>query len=400
MKLAFISYWSCPLERLGVLNAGGMNVYVYNLAISLGKLGHRIDIFTKTHNTKEQKILQLNQNICLIHLPVTYKDPYLDVNPYANNLTQYIRSNNLHYDVLHSHYFYSALIAKVLSQKLMIPSIVTFHTTSAVKFIYGGIKDKKREKRELVIVRESNAIIASTELEKHDLMKYYYGDSKKIFVISPGVNHKVFKYHAKLSSRKKLQLPQSKKIILFVGRIDPIKGIDLLIKAVSDLTKKFPDFENKFRVYIIGGDIKNRNFWHNHEVVKIKKLISSRKLDCCVKFLGSKAHHLLPYYYSAADIVVMPSFHESFGLVVLEAMACRSAVIASKVGGLKYLIKDGFNGRLFENGNIVQFARIIWTLINDVKSRSLLGENAFKTSQKYCWNIQTQKILDIYKKMM
>ena len=108
MKLAFISYWSCHLERLGVLNAGGMNVYVYNLAISLGKLGHRIDIFTKTHNTKEQKILQLNQNICLIHLPVTYKDPYLDVNPYANNLTQYIRSNNLHYDVLHSHYFYSA----------------------------------------------------------------------------------------------------------------------------------------------------------------------------------------------------------------------------------------------------------------------------------------------------
>lgn len=400
MKLAFISYWSCPLERLGVLNAGGMNVYVYNLAISLGKLGHKIDIFTKTHNTKEQKILQLNQNIRLIHLPATYKDPYLDITPYANNLTEYIQSNNLHYDVLHSHYFYSALIAKVLSQKLKIPSLATFHTTAAVKYAYGGIKDKKREKWETAIVRDSDTIIASTELEKNDLVKYYYADSKKIFVISPGVNHKIFKYHSRITSRNKLQLPLSKKIILFVGRIDPIKGIDLLIKAVSDLTQKYPDFENKFRVLIIGGDIKSRNFWNNQEVIKIKNLISSRKLDCCVKFLGSKAHHLLPYYYCAADIVVMPSYHESFGFVVLEAMACRSAVIASKVGGLKYLIKDGFNGRLFENGNIVQFARIIWTLINDGKSRSLLGKNALNTSQKYCWSMQTQKILGIYKKII
>lgn len=400
MKIAFISYWSCPLERLGVLNAGGMNVYVYNLAISLGKLGHKIDIFTKTHNTKEQKILQLNQNIRLIHLPVTHKDPYLDIKPYANNLTKYIQGNKLHYDILHSHYFYSALIAKVLSQKLKIPSLVTFHTTAAVKYAYGGSKDKKREKWETAIVRDSDAIIASTELEKHDLLKYYYADPKKIFVISPGVNHKIFKYHSKIASRNKLQLPLSKKIILFVGRIDPIKGIDLLIKAVSDLTQKYPDFENKFRVLIIGGDIKSRNFWNNQEVIKIKNLISSRKLDCCVKFLGSKAHHLLPYYYSAADIVVMPSYHESFGFVVLEAMACRSAVIASKVGGLKYLIKDGFNGRLFENGNIVQFARIIWTLINDGKSRSLLGKNALSTSQKYCWSMQTQKILGTYNKII
>ena len=400
MKLAFISYWSCPLQRLGVLNAGGMNVYVYNLAVSLGKLGHKIDIYTKTHNTKEQKILELNQNIRLIHLPVTYKDPYLDINPYANNLTKYIQSNNLHYDVLHAHYFYSALIAKVLSDKLKLPTLVTFHTTAAVKYVYGGSKDKKREKWETAIVRDSNAIIASTELEKHDIMKYYYGDPEKIFVISPGVNHKVFKYHPQLPSRKKLQLPQSKKIILFVGRIDPIKGIDLLIKAVSDLTKKYPDFENKFRVLLIGGDLKSRNFWRNTEVIKIKKLISSRKLDCCVKFLGSKAHNLLPNYYCASDVVVMPSLYESFGLVVLEAMACGSTVIASRVGGLKYLIKDGFNGRLFENGNISQFAKILWELVNDERSQSSLGKNAVLTSQKYCWSDQAQKILGVYKKMI
>ena len=400
MNIAFISYWSCPLERLGVLNAGGMNVYVYNLAVSLGKLGHKIDIFTKTHNSKEEKILQLNYHIRLIHLPVTHKDPYLDVNPYAENLTKYIQSNNLHYDIIHSHYFYSALIAEVLSQKLKVPSLVTFHTTAAVKYAYGGIKDKKREKWETAIVRESDAVIASTELEKHDLLKYYCADPKKIFVIRPGVNHKIFKYHSKISSRNKLQLPLDKKIILFVGRIDPIKGIDLLIKAVSDLTKKYPDFENKFRVLLIGGDIKNRNFWKNQEVMKIKNLISRKELDCCVKFLGSKAHNLLPYYYCAADIVVMPSFHESFGFVVLEAMACRSAVVASKVGGLKYLIKDGINGRLFENGNIGQFAKIIWALINDDKSRSLLGENAYNTSQKYCWSMQTQKIMGVYNKMV
>lgn len=396
MKIAFISYWSCPLERLGVLNAGGMNVYVYNLAVSLGKLGHNIDIFTKTHNTKEQKIIQLNQNIRLIHLPVTYKDPYLDTNPYANNLTKYIQSNNLHYDILHAHYFYSALIAKVLSLKLRIPSLVTFHTTAAVKYVYGGIKDVKRERVEKEIIANMQGVIVSTNLEKKEMVKYYQADPKKIFILNPGVDHALFKKHDKKRARIKLKLPLTKKIILFVGRIDPIKGITLLIEAIDNLTKLYPSFMNKFRVLLIGGDIKNRIFWHLPEVKKISEMISTKNIDCCVKFIGSKPHYILPYYYSASDIVVMPSAYESFGFVVLEAMACKSAVVASKVGGLKYLIQDRINGRLFKNGDREELSKIIWDLVNNPKTQKVLGEKAHTTSQDYCWERQAGKALKIY----
>lgn len=396
MKIAFISYWSCPLERLGVLNAGGMNVYVYNLAVHLGKLGHQIDIFTRTHNTKEQKVLELSPNVRLIHLPSAFKDPYLDIKPYADKLSKYIQYYHLHYDILHAHYFHSASIAKVLSRQLRIPALVTFHTTAAVKYAYGGIKDVKREKVEKEIIANTQGIIVSTNLEKKDLVKYYQADPHKIFILNPGVDHLLFKHHDREKARIKLKLPLTKKIILFVGRIDPIKGITLLIEAIDNLTKLYPSFMNKFRVLLIGGDIKNRIFWHLSEVKKISEMISTKNIDCCVKFIGSKPHHILPFYYCASDIVVMPSAYESFGLVVLEAMACQSAVIASKVGGLKYLIKDNKNGRLFKNGDKEDLGKIIWEVVNNPSQQKKIGAAAYATSQKYCWSKQAGKAIKIY----
>jgi len=400
MNIAVISYWSCPLTRLGVLTEGGMNVYVLNLANSLGKLGARVDIFTRTHKENDEKIIAIHPNVRIIHLASLTYDLPSDAQIFTGKLMAFLTQNNLSYDMIHSHYFYSGKVALELKKLLNLPIVHTFHTLGTIKARLAGINDQKRIKIEKAIVKEVSGIIASTELEKQELRQKYETAANKVFVVSPGVNHHLFKKHKLQYARAKLSLPQTYKIILFVGRIDPIKGINFLISALCLLRERYPSLRNKLRVVLIGGDIESRHFWENREVQKIIKYIEKNKLQCCVKFIGSQPHSLLPLYYSAADLVAMPSIYESFGFVLLEAMASGATVLASKAGGLKYLIKDKINGRLFENGNVDQLCKLTYELLNDKTQRVRLGKNAAISSQQFCWDKQAKKFITVYKKYL
>ncbi|MBI3379741.1 glycosyltransferase [Candidatus Gottesmanbacteria bacterium] len=400
MNIAFISYWSCPLTRLGVLSSGGMNVYVLNLANNLGTLGHTVDIYTHSHHENDEKILQIHKNVRIIHFSVHTIDHYQGVESFANKMLDFMGKNSLQYDLLHSHYFYSSLVGQIIKKSLHIPLFTTFHALGITKELYGGISDKLRIQSEKNIVNFSDGIISSVELEKKELVDKYKADAQKIFVVAPGVNHHVFKKIDRKKARMKIGITSDEKIILFVGRIDPIKGISILINAVSKLSKKFTDFKDNFKVLLIGGDIESRTFWRNPEVIKIQTLIERLDLACCIKFIGNRPHNVLPYYYSASDIVIMPSRYESFGLVVLEAMASGTAVIASKVGGLSYLIKDKVSGRFFRSGDVENLGEVIWELLNDDKQRDNLGKKAIIESQKYCWDLQAEKIIGFYKKYL
>ncbi len=394
MNIAFISYWSCPLTKVGVLASGGMNIYILNLANNLGDLGHKVDIFVRVHRQKDEKILQTHKNVRIIHLG---KVRIEEINPFTKKITEFIKRNKFKYDVLHAHYFYSGLIGIRLRKTLSIPMLVTFHSLGKTKELYAGIHDKFRLKSEENIVKLADGIIASTELEKSDLRESFKAEKDKIFVVSPGVNHHLFRPRNKVLSRLKFHLPHKPKIILFVGRIDPIKGITFLIEAIIKLTRQYKTFEKNYRVLLIGGDISSSIFWQNREVKKIKQMILTKDLECCIKFIGSRPHYLLPYYYSAADILVAPSLYESFGLVVSEAMASGTCVLVSRVGGLKYLVTDRVNGRFFENGNVRDLSATLWELLNDKRQRDELGRYAVLASQKYCWDIQAQKIIEVYR---
>lgn len=389
-----VSYWSCPLTRLGVLKAGGMNVYILNLAHHLGKLGHKIDIYTRSHKDRDEYLIKMHKNIRIIHLSAS------DLDSYTERILQYMKDNSHSYDLIHSHYYYSGMIGCKLKKEISIPLVMTFHTMGIMKKLYLGVDDRKRINYEREITKCVNGIIASTDLEETDLNKYYHVQKNKIFVVSPGVNHHIFKKYDQSYSRKKLSLEQGKRIILFIGRIDPVKRINLLIEAVAKLAKAHPSFENKFYVLLIGGDIASRGFWQDKEVKKIKYLIAKRNLECCVKFIGSQPHNMLPFYYSAADVVVMPSVYESFGFVVLEALACGSTVLASRVGGMTYLIRDKLNGRYFESDDYDSLSNILWELLNDRKQRTFLGKNAVESAKTYCWEKQTDKILTVYKQLL
>jgi D-inositol-3-phosphate glycosyltransferase len=400
MKIAFISYWSCPLERLGVLASGGMNVYVLNLAIELGKKGHKVDIFTRTHGKSHQTAVSVGKNVRIIHLPSGGNDHYKNSGSFADDIVSFINKNGISYEIIHAHYYYSGIIAAIVKNRLNIPFVMTFHTLGLMKMKYARITDQKRIKAEKTITKECDFIISSTEFERRDLENSYSANRTKIAVISPGVNHNIFKPYDSAKSRLKLDLPADKKIILFVGRIDPVKGLEFLIEAIYKLTQTYPGFQNNYQVLLIGGDIKDKEFWKNREVKKIKKLIYRKNLDCCIKFLGSKPQYILPYYYSAADVVVMPSVYESFGLVVLEAMASGSAILASEVGGLKYLISDGKNGRLFESGSPQSLGDVMLQMLNDRNDSGKLRKNAVLSSYNFCWNIQADLILKLYNKAL
>lgn len=394
MRIAFISYWSCPLTKVGVLSAGGMSVYIMNLTRELVKSGHKIDIYTRVHKENDESVISRKDKIRIMHLKASNPEQY------AIRLMKYINDNSLSYDIIHCHYYLSGPIGCNIQNKMNIPCVITFHTLGIMKKIHAQMYDKKRIRIEKSTVNCVRGVISSTSLEKSELIKYYNADSSKITVIPPGVNHKIFRKYPEISSRLKLRLPNDKKIILFIGRIDPIKRINLLIEALGKLTGNHPGFENKFMVLLIGGDIASRSFWQNPEVKKIKTLIVKKNLECCIKFIGSQPHHMLPYYYCASDVVVMPSIYESFGLVVLEAMSSGRAVIASKVGGMAFLIKDRVNGRHFESENINELSDIVWELLNDPKQRQKLGDEAYKTAGKLSWERQAKETLSLYRKLV
>ena len=390
MQIAFISYWSCPRARLGVLTAGGMNVYTLNLSYELGKRGHRVDIFTREHHGHKSGIINLKRNVRLIHLKAIGDDDYRKSRQFGRNLSGFIKNNSGKYDIFHAHYYYSALSGIEVVKHVQAPLAVTFHTLGEMKKIYANIIDKPRIETEQRIVGKADVLIASTELEKDELIRYYQGLPEKIHVVSPGVDHRLFRPKNKTLSRRKLSLPPNKKIILFVGRIDPVKGINLLIDAVGGM---------KAQVLLIGGDIESRRFWQNREVKRIKENIESKKLESRIKFLGSKAHRLLPWFYSAADLVVLPSVYESFGFVILEAMACAAPVVVSRSGGVKYLIEDGKTGVFFESGNPADLAEKLKKLIRSEKQAVQMGIRAYLESQKYCWDKQAVKMVEVYRKI-
>lgn len=372
MNIALISSWICPLSRIGIGRGGGMSIYIREMTRSLGVKGASVDIFTGSHG--KANILKISNNIRIIHLKHSRVHPAL----FTENLSNFIKKNPRKYDIVYSHYFTSGLVGLEIKRAHNLPLIQTFHTLAKIKEQYAGIPDEKRAQFEKSIIDNADKIIVSTEQEKKDVIRFYEGNKHSIVVIAPGVDHRVFMKRDKQKARTKLQLPEDRKLILFIGRIDEIKGINILCSAIKELNKKFSGFSTMARTIIIGGDEKK-----------------GKREDSGIQMVGSKSHSELRYYYNAADLIVVPSYHETFGLVALEAMSSQSAVIGSDTGGIKTLITDKVNGRLFPKGNATALAAVIWELLNDEKERERLGRNALLKSYFYDWADSADAVLKI-----
>jgi len=341
LKIAMLSAHSCPVGDLGAKDTGGMSVYIRELARELGKIGHNVDVYTRIHDPADQLTESMGQNARLVHLKagreatIQKMDVYYYLPEFTYNLEKFWRENGLAYDIVFSHYWLSALVGKYLQRKWRIPYIAMYHTLGAVKNAIGIGKGEPalRINSEEATIRDCRRIIVATEKEKRDITFYYDALPEKIGIVPCGVNMELFKPYDKTAARQKLGL-SDEKIMLFVGRIDPLKGIDRLLEAVPLLGN-----HSGLRLIVIGGDTGSRE-----ELDKLQRLTGELGIGDRVTFQGLIKQESLPYFYSAADVCVVPSYYESFGLVPLEALACGTPVVATDVGDLKHIVRQGETG--------------------------------------------------------
>jgi len=390
-----LSIHSCPLGKVGGENTGGMSVYIRELAHELGRRGHLVDVYTRIHEPAHDEIAEIGQNVRLIHLKAGEKEIeklaiYYYLDDFAHNLENFRKQNGPRYDLIHSHYWLSGLTGKRLQQWWGIPHVMGFHTLGAVKNAI-GIGEGEPDLRitaEKELVRDCHRIIAPTMKGKKDLIDYYDASPETISVIPCGVNLDLFRPIGRETARCYLGLKEER-IILFVGRIIPLKGIDNLLKAMTYLERK-----EGIKLVVIGGDEHCQT-----EVERLKDLSRSLKIQESVIFLGLVKQEILPFFYSAANLCVVPSYYESFGLVVLESLACGTPVVATRVGGAESVIRHGETGYVVRNNDSCHLADKIALFLSASNGDTDVG-TVRASVVNYSWSNITEAILAEYRSVL
>jgi D-inositol-3-phosphate glycosyltransferase len=351
-RVAMLCIHSSPDSELGRRNAGGMSVYVQALAQHLGAGGHHIDIFTCEPGAASGHLLSSNVRLIRLQLPkaaTLTKNQLPDhVDHIFKLLEVYRRDQRVDYDIIHSHYWISGQVGAIAQREWNCPHIIMFHTLGFMKNVLadGENEPPRRIHHERQLMQSVQRIIVPTPSERDNMIKHYAAGAERIRVIPCGVDLERFQPMDRMQARQQLNLPPSADIILFVGRFAPLKGLDRLVKVVARLKDRHP-----LRLVIVGGEGPE-----DDSTRQLNQLVQSLDLQTRVRLEGPIEHGILPRYYSAADALVMPSQYESFGLVVLEAMACGTPVLASPVGAALEVIRRGGNGMFFKSTATVDLA--------------------------------------------
>lgn len=406
-RVATLSVHTCPLALLGGKKTGGMNVYVRDAARELGRQGVQVDVFTRSQDDCQPRIKHdLGNGGRVIHIPAGPEKPIpvADISRYLDEFTQgvvqFAQAEGNHYDIIHSHYWLSGLVAEQLQAiwGRQVPIVHMFHTLGHMKNRI-ALNEQERAPQaridgEKQVIRAANRIIAATPAELAQLNWLYGARMDKVVIIPPGVDLERFHPIPKAEAKAQLGIPHNHRIILFAGRIEPLKGIDTLLQAMALIQKRQPAALDNLCVAIIGGDP-----WADDpddEMARLQALRRELGIHDLVTFLGSKDQDSLPNYYAAAEMVVMPSHYESFGLVALEAMAMGTPVIASEVGGLAFVVRDGETGFHVPSRDPEALAEKIYALLSDQDCWLRLGHQAYYHARQYTWPIIVQRIVRMY----
>jgi len=404
-SIAVLSVHSCPLAALGGKETGGMNVYVREVSREMGRLGMRVDVFTRSQNPNISRIVRLGRNARVIHLKAGPEEPipkpiiFKHLLEFTDGVKEFASAGKISYDLVHSHYWLSGWVGGQLKQEWAVPLVHMFHTLGTLKNAANrkkiGKEPKERLSAEGQIMGFADGLVAPTPWEKEQMIVHHRARPAKIKVIPCGVDLKLFKPIPPLRAKRFLGLSE-RKFILFVGRIDAIKGIDVLIRAIHHLTCKPSDSHQDLGLIIIGGERDLDPQTESQEEQRLRRMVAQMRLQDRVAFWGSQRQDLLPYFYSAAEALVLPSRYESFGMVALEAMACGTPVIASRVGGLQYTVEDGRTGFLIPEGEWRLLADRICEVVENPPLRGRLVAAAKKKVKQFGWPTITKKVLSLY----
>jgi D-inositol-3-phosphate glycosyltransferase len=411
MNIAMISYHTCPLATLGGKDTGGMNVYVRDLTRELGRLGIHVDVFTRSQNEHVPHVLHdLGFGNRVVHVPAGPERPLpkrdlVDHIPeFAEHIQAFASEKGVRYDLIHSHYWLSGLAAELLRQSWHIPVVQMFHTLGEMKNRVAQTEAEKegsyRLDGERRVLRVADRIIAATPAEQAQLRWLYLADPGKMTVIPPGVDTSHFYPIPKDEAREAAGLPKGERIILFVGRLQPLKGVDTLIQAATRLRLRDISAQHPVHLVVVGGNPNGTGEDTDAELARLQGLTRDLCMDRMVVFLGQRDQDKLPYYYSAAEVVVMPSHYESFGMVALEAMACGTPVVASQVGGLAYLVQDGVTGFVVPDQDPEVLADRLTLLLGDAELRRRMGKQAAAYARTFDWENVAVQIADVYRSLL
>ncbi len=405
MRIAMLSYHTCPLATLGGKDTGGMNVYVRELTRQFGRMGVHVDVFTRSQDEHVPHVLHdLGYGNRVVHIPAgpevpLPKDTLAEyINNFAEQVLSFCLRKNLNYDLIHSHYWMSGIAAIQLKEVWHIPFIHMFHTLGHMKNRIAGFGEAEGDYRiegEHRVIKAAERLIAATPAEVAQLQWLYNADSRKIVVVPPGVDLSHFYPIPKDEARAYVGVPKTDKNILFVGRVEPLKGIDTLLRAIGQMCQAGTINRDSLCVTIVGGEPDVDLEEMTHEMSRLQKMREEYGIGDVVTFIGKRSQDTLPYYYAAADVVVMPSHYESFGMVALEAMACGTPVVASEVGGLAFLVRNDETGYLVRSDDPDDLSNRLTTLVTNEELRAAMGRNANAYAQKYSWKMVAEKIIEV-----
>jgi D-inositol-3-phosphate glycosyltransferase len=392
-RVAMLSVHTSPLAQPGAGDGGGMNVYVRSLASNLARAGVRCDVLTRAEHAEQQPVVQVERGFRVVHLPVGPAAPVPRhdlvriVEPFADATAAFVTDQDEPYDVLHANYWLSGAVGHRVKHELDLPLVATFHTLDRVKAEAGVDDDPAARARvEGEIVNCADLMIAATDEERDQLVTLYGAERDRVEVVPPGVDHGVFVPGDQDAARRALGLDPSARVLLFVGRIQPLKGADLAIRCLADLD---PDVT----LLVVGGP---SGIDGEAELRRLHALADELHVRGRVRFVPPQPHDRVTVYYQAADVCLVPSRTESFGLVALEAAACGTPVVAADVGGLRSVVDDGHTGFLVEGRRAIDYSAPVDVLLSDRELARAMGASALVRSSRYLWSMAAARLRRLY----
>lgn len=393
-RVAVISLHTSPLLQPGSGDSGGMNVYVRELVSSLSQTGVECVTFTRAdrEDLPAEVFVEPNHRVVHIeagphHLP---KEALPEISDqFCHGVMEWFKANGAP-DIIHGNYWLSGVVGHHLKHELDVPFVSTFHTLARVKAEGGDPEPEWRDRAEAEIIKCSDAICVSCVEEEEQFRRLYGHPNGRIEIIAPGVDQALFAPGSQSGARHAIGKDPSSPLLLFVGRIQPLKGPDVAIRALWRLHEAG---QSDARLMIVGGASGNDG---DTETERAHALVNELGLHDHIDFVAPQPHHLLSTYYRAADIVIVPSRSESFGLVALEAMACGIPVVASAVGGLQSLVDDGVTGRLISGRKPLDFAIAIAEILNDSELRTSMRKAAVEKANDYTWAAAAARLSALY----
>ncbi len=404
-RLAMISLHTSPLDQPGIGDAGGMNVYVVELARRLAMRGIEVDIFTRSTNSALLPMVALDDGVSVRHIHagpfegLTKNELPAQLCVFAREVLRAEAAQPVgHYDAVHSHYWLSGQVGALARDRWGVPLVHTMHTMARVKNDALADGDAPEPDARIIgedqVVEAADMLIANTDVEAQQLINLYGAHPGRVEVVHPGVDLATFRPLDRTAVRRELGLPPEALVLMFAGRIQPLKAPDVLLRAVAVLLERAPELRSRVVVPVVGGPSGSGL----ERPTALAGLARHLGIGDVVRFVPPVAQHELAKWYAAATVVAVPSYNESFGLVAVEAQACATPVVAAAVGGLTTVVSDGVSGLLLDDHAPESWAGALRRIVDEPALLDRLRVGALAHAKEFSWEATAAGTLDVYER--